>query len=156
MFNDIKLQAGCMVVILFMSIIYFRTRRIKSYSHIIFSISLATMIFNLIFDMVTVYTVNHLYTVNPFVNRICHICFLGSLIMEIFLCFLYSVVLVNEDDNGENGIGKRKLWILAVPVWIAWIGLISLPIRYVESPHGNYSWGPAVFTVHGTTILYIV
>ena len=109
MFNDIKLQAGCMVVILFMSIIYFRTRRIKSYSHIIFSISLATMIFNLIFDMVTVYTVNHLYTVNPFVNRICHICFLGSLIMEIFLCFLYSVVLVNEDDNGENGIGQRKL-----------------------------------------------
>ena len=76
--------------------------------------------------------------------------------METFLCFLYSVVLVNEDDNGENGIGKRKLWILAVPVWIAWIGLISLPIRYVESPHGNYSWGPAVFTVHGTTFLYIV
>lgn len=156
MFNDIKLQAGCMVVILFMSIIYFRTKRIKSYSHIIFSISLATMIFNLTFDMVTVYTVNHLYTVTPFVNRICHMCFLGSLIMEIFLCFLYIVALVNEDDESKEGIGKRKLWLLAVPVWIAWIGLVSLPIRYVESPRGNYSWGPAVFTVHGTAFLYIV
>lgn len=156
MFNDIKLQAGCVVVILFMSIIYFRTKRIKSYSHIIFSISLATMIFNLTFDMVTVYTVNHLYTVTPFVNRICHMCFLGSLIMEIFLCFLYIVALVNEDDESKEGIGKRKLWLLAVPVWIAWIGLVSLPIRYVESPRGNYSWGPAVFTVHGTAFLYIV
>ena len=48
--NRIKLQAGCMLIILFMAIIYFRTKRVKSYSHILFSISLGTMIFNLCFD----------------------------------------------------------------------------------------------------------
>ena len=154
--NRIKLQAGCMLIILFMAIIYFRTKRVKSYSHILFSISLGTMIFNLCFDMTTVYTVNHMDTVPPIANWVCHILFLGSLIMEVFLCYLYCVVLIHKDGVSGDCISKRKLWLWAIPVWIAWFGLLFLPIRYVETTQGNYSWGPAVFTVHGTVALYIV
>ena len=105
--NRIKLQAGCMLIILFMAIIYFRTKRVKSYSHILFSISLGTMIFNLCFDMTTVYTVNHMDTVLPIANWVCHILFLGSLIREVFLCYLYCVVLIHKDGVSGDCISKR-------------------------------------------------
>lgn len=146
----IKLEVCCLLIILFMAAVYFSARRVKSYSHILFSISLGTVIFNLLFDMITVYTVNHLNSVPAWINRICHICFLGSMILEIFICYLYCIVLI------RNEIDKKKLWLRAVPVWFAWLGLIILPMEYVETPQGNYSWGPAVFTVHLLTAIYIV
>lgn len=146
----IKLQICCMMIILFIATVYFRAKRVKTYSHILFSVSLGTMIVNLLFDMITVYTVNHLSTVPAWVNRICHFFFLGSLIMEVFVCYLYSRVLI--DDTLE----KRTLWLMAVPVWVAWLGLVTLPMEYMETPQGNYSWGPAVFTVHGITAFYMI
>ncbi len=146
----IKLQIGCMVIIMFIAAVYFKVKRVRSYSHIIFSLSLLTCMFNLLFDMVTVYTVNHLESVSLRVNRIVHTLFLGSLIMEVFLFYLYSVVLIYG-----NKTNKKRLWISAVPVWIAWFGVVTFPIEYVETAKGNYSWGPAVMTVHGITAFYI-
>ncbi|MGN0341666.1 MAG: ATP-binding protein [Roseburia sp.] len=146
----IKLQIGCMIIIIFIAAVYFKVKRVKSYSHIIFSLSLLTCIFNLLFDMVTVYTVNHLDRVPLMINRIVHNLFLGSLIMELFLFYLYSVVLIYGDKTN-----KKRLWLAAVPVWIAWLGLITLPMEYVETAKGNYSWGPAVLTVHGIAAFYI-
>lgn len=147
----IKLQICCMVIILFIAAVYLPVKRVKSYSHILFSISLATTAFNLLFDVITVYTVNHLSTVPYWLNRACHILFLGSLIMEVFVCYLYSVSLM-----GNANTNSRKLWFRAIPVWIAWLGLIFMPIEYRETPQGNYSWGAVVFVVHGTIILYLI
>lgn len=138
-------------MILFVAAIYFQAKRVHSYSHIIFSVSLGTMVFYLVFDMVTVYTVNHLDTVPAWANRLVHTLFLGSLIMEIFVCYVYSLALIYNDD-----IDKKRLWIAAIPVWIAWLGLVLLPIEYVQTPKGNYSWGAAVFTVHGIAVFYMI
>ena len=146
----IKAQICCMIIVMFIAAVYFKAKRVKSYSHIIFSISLVICMFNLLFDMITVYTVNHLESVPSSVNRIAHNLFLGSLIAEVFMFYLYSFILIYEDK-----INKKRLWFAAVPVWIAWLGLVTLPIEYVETPKGNYSWGPAVLTVHGIVVFYI-
>ncbi|MDY2590267.1 MAG: ATP-binding protein [Agathobacter sp.] len=146
----IKAQICCMIIVMFIAAVYFKAKRVKSYSHIIFSISLVICMFNLLFDMITVYTVNHLESVPSSVNRIAHNLFLGSLIAEVFMFYLYSSILIYEDK-----INKKRLWLAAVPVWIAWLGLVTLPIEYVETPKGNYSWGPAVLTVHGIVVFYI-
>ncbi len=146
----IKLQICCLLIILFMAAVYFRAKRVRTYSHIVFSLSLGTMVVHLVFDMITVYTVNHLRTVPPVLNKACHIIFLGSLIMEVFLCYLYSRILI------DNTLDKKRFWLMAIPVWIAWLGLITLPFDYVETVKGNYSWGPSVFTVHILVMFYIV
>ena len=124
----VKLQICCLLIILFITALYFQAKRVKTHSHILFSISLWTTVFNLLFDMITVYTVNHLDTVPAWLNRICHILFLGSLVMEVFLFYLYSIVLI--DDNRTK---KRFLWLAVVPVWVAWLGLVILPIQYMET-----------------------
>ena len=148
----IKLQICCMIVIFFIMSVYFSTRRVKTYSHIVFSISLWVTVFNLAFDMITVYTVNHLDTVPGWVNRLCHVLFLGSLIMEVFICYVYSTTLI---DQNEKPLMKKNVR-MAVPVWIAWLGLLVLPIQYVETDEGNYSWGPAVFALYAIIILYFI
>lgn len=149
--GDCKLQIGCVIIVLFIATVYFSAKRVRSYSHILFSLSLGTTVFNLLFDMLTVYMVNHLDLVPAWENRLAHTLFLGSLIMEIFVCYLYSFVLINDEH-----ISKKRLWLAAIPVWIAWLGLVVLPLEYIETPQGNYSWGPAVYTVHGISAFYIV
>lgn len=147
----VKLQICCLLVMLFIAGIYFPVKRKKTYSHIIFSVSLWTCIFCLVFDIISVYTVNHLETVPPVVNRIVHDLFMGSMIMDVGMCYEYCLVLIHNDR-----ISKKRLWVSAIPVWIAWIGLVTFPLNYVETPKGNYSWGPAVYTVHAILAVYIV
>lgn len=149
--ESIKLQVCCLAITLFIAGLYFPVKRKKTYSHIIFSISLWTCIFSLVFDMITVYTVNHLDRVSPVFNRFAHDMFMGSLIMEVGLFYEYCVVLIHNDH-----VSKKRLWMSVVPVWLAWLGLTILPLRYVETPKGNYSWGPAVFTVHGIVAVYLL
>lgn len=148
----IKLQICCMIVIFFIMSVYFSTRRVRTYSHIVFSISLWVTVFNLTFDMITVYTVNHLDTVPVWLNRLCHVLFLGSLIMEVFICYVYSTTLI---DQNEKPLMKKNVY-MAIPVWIAWLGLLILPIQYVETEKGNYSWGAAVFALYAIIILYFI
>lgn len=118
--DAVKLQISCLLVTLFIAGIYFPVKRKKTHSHIIFSVSLWTCIFCLIFDIISVYTVNHLETVPPVVNRIVHNLFMGSLIMEVGMCYEYCLVLIHNDR-----ISKKRLWVSAIPVWIAWIGLVT-------------------------------
>ena len=140
-----------MIIVLFIAAIYFQAKRVRSYSHILFSISLGASLFNLLFDMITVYTVNHLESVPAWINRIAHNLFLGSLIFEAFICYIYSLVLVYGDK-----VGKKKLWLSSIPVWLAWLGLAVLPLDYIQTPKGNYSWGPAALTLHGIVALYLI
>ena len=56
--GDCKLQIGCVIIVLFIATVYFSAKRVRSYSHILFSLSLGTTVFNLLFDMLTVYMVN--------------------------------------------------------------------------------------------------
>lgn len=146
-----KLQICCLIIVLFIAAVYLPVKRIKSYSHILFSVSLGVTAFNLVFDTITVYTVNHLSTVPVWVNRWCHILFLGSLVMEVFICYLYSITLIDEKNAN-----KKRFWIMAVPVWASWLGLFFFPLDYQQTPKGNYSWGGPVFVVYGIILFYLV
>lgn len=147
----VKLQVCCLIIILFVAAIYFQAKRVHSYAHIIFSASIGTMIVHLVFDMVTVYTVNHLDTVPAWANRLFHTLFLGSMILEIFICYMYSLVLIYNDN-----VSKKRIWLASIPVWVAWLGLVFGPMEYVQTSKGNYSWGAAVFTVHGIVVFYMI
>ena len=84
----VKLQFGCLVIILFIMAVYFSVKRVKTYSHRVFSASLCVSLFYMIFDMITVYTVNHLDTVPANIPRIRHNIFLESMLAEIFILLL--------------------------------------------------------------------
>lgn len=102
--------------------------------------------------MISVYTVNHLETVPPLVNRFVHNLFMGSLMIEIFIFFSYTITLIY--DREEELKKKRKKW--TVPIVIALVAMMFLPLDYIETEQGNYSMGPAVIGTYGVVAVYSV
>ena len=100
-----RLQLACLVMLIFISVIYLSIRRVKSYSHRLFTVSLILSIIYTINDMISVYTVNHLETVPPLVNRFVHNLFMGSLMIEIYIFFSYTITLIYDEQELKK---KRK------------------------------------------------
>lgn len=150
----VKLQIGCLVILFFIVVTYFSTKRVKTYSHRIFSLSVCVAIIYDIFDMITVYTVNHLETISPMVNRLCHTIFFIGLILDLYLCFLYTSALIHPE--ADKGMCRNIGCIKNLPIILAVAGAIFLPLSYIETPQGNYSWGPAVLMTYATVAIYML
>lgn len=103
-----KLQIGCMLIVIYIALIYFRERyayKVKK-KEILFELLLFTGIFSIAFDGITAYTVNRLNKVPALLNDIFHACFLCSLDAIVFLIFLYIMDITRGLPN------KRKARIL--------------------------------------------
>lgn len=140
-----KLQICCLIMICFISGIYFSAKRKKSQEHMIFSVLLLSACINLIFDGITVYTVHHLETVPPIWNMVFHKLFFASMVVVAYLIFQYCMTLIRQSGAGKL-TGKRR-WLKVLPfldVILLWI----LPIRYVQTPKGNYTTGPSVVVLY--------
>ncbi len=138
-----KSQIVCIIIILFIAAFYFYSDR-RTASAKWFSLLLITAVVQLLFDIGSVYTVNHLETVSPFLNRIVHCFFMTLMLVLFFMAHKYLEALI-EEEKGER---IHRIKYVAVPVVIAFFSLCFLPIRYIETPKGNYSHGPAVFGVY--------
>lgn len=147
-----KTQIACAIIILFIGVLYFQNTGKKTASSKMFAALLISSFIQLIFDALSVYTVNHLDTVSPLVNRLIHIVFLGLLQVLFYLVYRYLEVLV-EEEMGE-AVGKYRFTI--IPLLIAMAGNIFLPLYYVESARSNYSYGPAVYAIYMGVIVYVV
>ncbi|MBO4337083.1 MAG: response regulator [Lachnospiraceae bacterium] len=130
---SIRGQIACMCIILYIVSTYYSSKRINSLSHKLFSALLVLSVVNLIFDMVTVYTVNHVDTVPLPVNRICHVIFVGSMAAVLYVVFMYVYTIAYK------GKEFKKYWL--IPLIIAVAAVALLPFGYEESPYGNYSSG---------------
>ncbi|MBQ8038650.1 MAG: response regulator, partial [Lachnospiraceae bacterium] len=108
--------------------------------------------FQLIFDALSVYTVNHLDTVSPVVNRIIHIIFLGLLQVMFYLAYRYLEAIIEE----EVGKAIRKARFTIIPLLFTMTGNIVLPVYYVESARSNYSYGPSVYMTYVGVAVYVV
>lgn len=88
---DYKLQIGCFIVISYIIIMYIHgTGKLhKKHRFNSFDLVLLCGVIYLVFDTVTVYTVNHLDTVPLWLNYICHAVFLMLIDLIIFLFFYY-------------------------------------------------------------------
>ncbi|WP_455057103.1 hypothetical protein [Jutongia sp.] len=76
----VTLQIGCLIITGFIMALYFSTKRVRTSSHRVYCALLILSVFYLIFDRITIYTVNHLESVAPAVNLVMHRFFLMSLL----------------------------------------------------------------------------
>ena len=150
-----KGQVICLIIIMFIGVLQFfavkkGTKQSKPSKW--FSILLVMSFFQLIFDIGSVYTVNHLDTVSPILNRVVHIFYMGFMQLLFYLAYKYLEAVIEEE------IGDRIVkWKYAeVPIILATLGVIFLPLVYIETPLGNYSYGPAAFTLYIGVAIYII
>ena len=93
MIVHIKLQAGCLLVLLYIAFIYFRS--IRKYNQKLektyFDELLLLGIINVVLDGITACTVNYQDVVPPVLNLILHALFLVSIDTCIFAVFVYML-----------------------------------------------------------------
>ena len=147
-----KLQIGCLILMAFISAMFGLMKKKKSKMHNLFGTILAVGMVQIVFDIITVYTVNHLETVSPVLNRIVHQLYMGLLMLYICLVYVYCVALVEEKKKSRLGVSKLAIAALVVSC----IGIIALPLEYIENPITNYSYGPVAFVAYGSVAVYII
>lgn len=135
----VKLQVCCLILLLFICGIYFSGKRKRSREHKMFVALLICVAVDLLVDMSTVYTVNHLERVSPILNRILHLLFLGCNIGVLYFVFLYIVDLIAQDIPS---VKKKYRWLTVPPV-IPILVMCFLPMYYEQTPKGNYAKGAA-------------
>ena len=146
-----KTQIACAIIIFFIGVLYFTSTGKKARSSKSFVALLVCSFAQLIFDVFSVYTVNHLETVSPILNRVIHIIFLGLLETLFYLAYRYLEIMIEEE------IGKkiRKYSYTLTPLLVSIAGTIFLPLYYVESERSNYSYGPAVYMIYIGVAVYL-
>ena len=149
-----KLQIGCLIIVLYICYIYlknkFQTK--DKFKWKLFDTIILFSIIYLIFDILTVYSVNHLDVVKGITNTLYHLVFLLSIDSIIFTFFLYMLKI--------TGIITHQRKVVIISIWLPYIinaFILVTNIGNLEYRHGNYSnysMGVSVYTCFAMIAIY--
>lgn len=155
----IKLQFSCFLIMVFITVMYFSSKRASSKLHGSFSSILIAMPIYLVLDSITVFTVNFIpYSI---VNDIAHRFFLASISVIAFMFNRHVGHLVVTTEEERQLVGNKLRKILCIVVLIvSVIYSFSAPASYVidENLHSNYSrtvFAAGAFASVGFSIIII-
>ena len=133
----LRMEIALFLVLGFVAYMYDSAERTRTALHRTFSALLAATLVHLVFDALTLYTVNHLDSVPKWLNDGLHRLFVGTMVLVVYLFYQYIAILVEEES------GKPRKLDLAARVYlaIAEAGVLVLPVHYAVTPLGNYSDG---------------
>ncbi len=141
--NTLRMEVACFVIIAFIAVIYFSVKREKTKLHITYSTIIIMLETHLIFDAITVYTVNNLDTVPLLFNDICHRIFMITMIFTIFLFYQYVSLTIDAEKNNKPHskfyLFVRKFMVCYMVIATALIAVT--PLHYEITPKGNYVTG---------------
>lgn len=148
----LRMEIALFLILVLVGYMYFSAERRHTALHKTFSVLLIVLQFNLIFDAATVYTVNHLDTVPVFLNELLHRCFIGAMVLAVFLFYQYIAILVEE----ETGKPRRLDRVARIYLVIAMLGDLLLPVHYDQTSKGNYSDGIHVVVCYLSVVFYLI
>ena len=148
----IRMEIALFLVLAFVAFVYFSAGRKHTLLHKTFSELLIVMLIHLVLDAVTVYTVNHLDTVNRLLNDSVHRLFIGTLVLAVYLFYQYIAILVEEET------GKSRHLDIAAKIYlaVAELGVLLLPIHYAVTEKGNYSDGIHANVCYVSMVFYLI
>lgn len=145
-----KTSLVCLLLVLYMGVFYFSKRHLPLKSTRIFSYHYASAVILTIFDLITLYTVNHIGRVPESINLVVHIIYLLAINTTVYLYFLYLRSLLEDKIKASRVLRV----IQAAPFAVVSILILVLPIEYVQGIYTNYSLGPKAYALYVSVILY--
>lgn len=106
---------------------------------------------HVIFDGVTVYTVNYQEKVGEFVNYAAH--FIMYLSAICFACEIFCYILKNITDGAAN---RKLLLLIRLPMPIYMLAIPFLKLEYYQGNGTLYSMGSAAVVGFAITVIYTV
>lgn len=151
----IKLQLGCLAILVYVGIWYMRDCRLFNQSlrgEFFYKLLLMSAVC-VIFDAATSYTTNHLHLIEPQVNLFMHALFLVSIDSVLMVFTLY--MLVTSGTYPKTMLSKVLMYVpFIVTVVFMMVNLDS--IRFVRGVSGYYAVGVSVYACIALASVYVV
>ena len=154
--NFIKLQIGCLVLVLYLELIYIwqtTGKNAKVSCNPIFDALMMIIPSLIVFDGLTAWTVNHLEIVPVSLNLVLHAVFFILLSLFMFVMFLHTLSFI-------KGFPKRFFFriLIILPFIISVILiLVFLPeLEFIIGKKVNYSMGISVVVCYLVILLYFI
>jgi len=145
-----QIAAICFFAIILFS--YIRMQKMASWSTRLFSRMLVGASVNLVFDIVTVYTVTHMDAVPAWLNDLCHRIFVLSLVSVMLALYLY----IEAIGRKQKRFMRWQMVLRLIPYYAA-LGLILFgDIQYYYGPDGAYSYGLMPSAVYFIAAIYTI
>lgn len=106
---------------------------------------------HVVFDIITVITVNHTDTVPSFVNWACHVIFYVFALLFTEQLLIYTAGLVYEKHRVKR-LRRYSVGLLVVFT----LAMLVLPIEYRTGNGTMYSYGPAVYAGYGLAMVFLL
>ena len=154
--NFIKLQIGCLVLVIYLELIYIwqtTGKNAKVSCNPIFDALMMIVPSLIVFDGLTAWTVNHLEIVPVSLNLVLHAVFFILLSLFMFVMFLHTLSFI-------KGFPKRFFFriLIILPFIISVILiLVFLPeLEFIIGKKVNYSMGISVVVCYLVILLYFI
>lgn len=149
----IKLQVGCLIVILYVIVTYVKAadRRHIPCNKLYDALMVVTP-WAVFFDGLTAWTVNHIDSVPDIVNHLAHLLFFIFMDLVIIITALYMY----DQTIGLSKQNRKKNWLLLVPGVVSLILIVAGigQLKYLHGQTTNYSMGFSVYVCFGTLFFY--
>ncbi len=117
----------------------------------IFQVLTGAALLNALFDLITVYTVNHRELVKESINLTAHIIYLLTILGFVYLLFLYMRSYLETKRKFARAVRVCQ----SLPVIVSAVGILVLPITYVQGTETAYSLGPKAYALYGSLVIYL-
>ena len=152
MYMQIRLPLACLLIMLYCCWYYIRRRRLATRASRAFKVMVVIAIVNLVAATVTEYTVNNRAIVPEAFNYVWHVVFITSLTAFCGILLVYVLLLVERDGGGNHRKAKVFVSALCCGVFIA---QLFLPIEYIDTPDGSYSYGWKAYALY-VVVAYVL
>lgn len=148
---EYRTQIVSLAVILTILFNFFRNKRMPFLSTKLFAafISLAGM--NVVFELFSLYTLFHMEQFSPWLNRLAHQLYIGSVDLTIFFLYLY----VDVKEREQKRYNWKEFLFRILPMLVALVMVLFGRLEYYVGPDGAYSYGPMAMTIYLSVIIYL-
>lgn len=140
----------CLLLLLYMGFFYFSQKHLPVRSTKLFNCYYFSSLTVVLFDFITLCTVNRLDVVPPVINMNAHIIYMLAINVMLYFMFLYEQSLLGNYLK----IDKKVQIFQTIPHMITSFLIIILPLDYIEGKYTNYSMGPKVYALYMCVIFY--
>ena len=123
------MEIALFLVLGFVAYMYDSAERTRTALHRTFSALLAATLVQLVFDALTLYTVNHLDSVPKWLNDGLHRLFVGTMVLVVYLFYQYIAILVEEESGKPWKLDLAARVYLAIAERACWFCWCTMPSR---------------------------
>ncbi|MCI5621178.1 MAG: HD domain-containing protein [Lachnospiraceae bacterium] len=149
----VKLQIGCLVIVLYLIVTYVRETYYRNIPcNRFFDALMVVVSWEVVFDGLTAWTVNHLDIVPVMFNRFAHLIFLVLVDLIIIVTAMYMF----EQTVGFGKKNKKRKLLFVTPGALSIVLIVAgmSNLEYVHGVYTNYSMGWPVYVCYGSVVIH--